>query len=93
MSETTSRQLGWPAAATLIAAMVGATAASLAVDSHPPQVRVSGEDRFASPREIGEVKARLTAIERSTEQLRVELRSDIKEVRELLGELLARRSE
>ncbi len=94
MTNTTSRQLGWPAAATLIAAMVGAAAASLAMDSDPPaKAHVLEESRYASAREIGEVKARLTAIELSTQQLRTELRSDIKEVRDLLGELVRRKSE
>ncbi len=89
MSEVTQRQLGWPAAATLIAAIVGAAAASFAVDrAAPQQVPVVDEDRFASGREIAEVKARLTAIEVSTQQLRAELRSDLKEVRELLGRLV-----
>ena len=89
MPEVTQRQLGWPAAATLIAAMVGAAAASFAVDHETPRhMPVVDEDRFASGREIAEVRARLTAIEVSTQQLRTELRSDIKEVRELLGKLV-----
>jgi hypothetical protein len=86
MPEVTQRQLGWPAAATLIAAMVGAAAASFAVDREVPTI--VDEDRFASGREIAEVRARLTAIEVSTQQLRTELRSDIQEVRELLGKLV-----
>lgn len=91
MSEVIQRQLGWPAAATLIAAIVGAAAASLAVD-HDPRLHNAplNEPRYASAREIGEVKARLAAIELSTQQLRTELRSDIKEVRDLLGELVKR---
>jgi hypothetical protein len=92
MSETPQRQLGWPAAATLIGAMVSAAAASLAVGVDAPHTEQLGdESHYASAREIGEVKARLTAIEVSTQQLRVELRSDIKEVRELLGELVKRK--
>lgn len=87
MSEP-QRQLGWPAAATLITAMVGAAAAALAVGIEKPLDHSFDETRYASAREIGEVKARLTAIEVSTQQLRVELRSDIKELRELLGELV-----
>jgi hypothetical protein len=82
------RQLGWPAAATLITAMVGAAAAALAVDFETPRQLDFDGSRYASAREIGEVKARLTAIEVSTQQLRVELRSDIKELRELLSELV-----
>jgi len=87
MSEP-QRQLGWPAAATLIAAIVGAAAASWAVDAQPQTVL--DESRYASAREISEVKARLAAIEVSTQQLRRELRSDIKEVRDLLGELVGK---
>jgi hypothetical protein len=84
------RQLGWPAAATLITAMVGAAAAALAMGIEKPLEQGFDETRYASAREIGEVKARLTAIEASTQQLRVELRSDIKELRELLGELVGK---
>ena len=87
MPETPQRQLGWPAAATLIAAMIGAAAASLAVGTEESE-RDFDETRYASGREIAEVKARLTAIEVSTQQMRTELRADIKEVRELLGELV-----
>jgi hypothetical protein len=87
MSEP-QRQLGWPAAATLIAAMIGATAAAFAVGPGDTE-RAFDETRYASGREIAEVKARLTAIEVSTQQMRTELRSDIQEVRELLGELVS----
>jgi hypothetical protein len=48
------------------------------------------DPHFTSAREIGEVKARLTALEVSTQQLRSELRSDLKELRELVGELVKR---
>jgi hypothetical protein len=67
--------------------MIGAGAASLAVDTDSVE-RAFDETRYASAREIVEVKARLTAIEISTQQMRSELRADIKEVRELLGELV-----
>lgn len=73
----------------MIAAMIGAAAASWAVDAEPQTVL--DETRYASAREISEVKARLTAIEVSTQQLRTELRSDIKEVRDLLGQLVGER--
>jgi hypothetical protein len=86
MTET-PRQLGWPAAATLIAAIVGAAAATLTVDASNSADEFD-EARYASGREIAEVKARLTAIEVSTQQLRTELRADIQDVRELLGELV-----
>jgi hypothetical protein len=88
MSES-PRQLGWPAAATLIAAIVGA-AAALSVGASDSPVDVD-EARYASGREIAEVQARLTAIEVSTQQMRTELRADIKEVRELLGELVKKK--
>lgn len=86
MSEL-QRQLGWPAAATLIAAIVGAAAATWTVGASNSPGEFD-EVRYASGREIAEVKARLTAIEVSTQQLRTELRADIKEVRKLLGELV-----
>lgn len=91
MSDT-PRQLGWPAAATLIAAIIGAAAASLAVGTEDAEPHFA-ESRYASGREIAEVKARLTAIEVSTQQLRTEVRADIKEVRELLAELVRGKSE
>jgi septal ring factor EnvC (AmiA/AmiB activator) len=87
LSEESRRQLGWPAAATLIAAMIGAAAASLALGFDSAEQDFD-ETRYASSREIAEVKARLTAIEFSTQQMRRELRADIKEVRDLLGELV-----
>ncbi len=91
MSEP-QRQLGWPAAASLIAAMVGAAAAALAMGSDAADKNpLLDESRYASAREISEVKARLTAIEVSTQQLRTELRSDIKEVRDMLGQLVGER--
>jgi hypothetical protein len=91
MSEP-QRQLGWPAAATLIAALIGAAAAALAVGiDSPDKSHVLDESRYASAREISDVKARLAAIEVSTQQLRTELRSDIKEVRDLLGQLVGER--
>lgn len=82
---TRQSSYGWPAASTLIAAMIGAAATAIAMAVAPtsPDV-VSPSDRYASAREIGEVKARLTAIEESTRQMRTELRSDIKELRELM---------
>jgi hypothetical protein len=92
MSDIPQRQLGWPAAATLIAAMIGAAAASLAggLDSSNDESRVLDDSRYASAREIGEVKARLTAIEHSTQQMRTELRADIKEVRDLLQVMVSK---
>ena len=82
------RQLGWPAAATLIAAILGAAAATFALDGSDPP-RAFDESRYASGREIAEVKARLTGIEVSTQQMRTELRADIKELRELVAELVS----
>ena len=82
------KQLGWPAAATLIAALVSA---SLALALAPLQQEPVGDTRFASAREIGEVKASLAALERSNEQLRTELRSDLRELRNLVGRLVNKR--
>ena len=89
MTSPPQRQLGWPAAATLIAAMIGAGAATLAVGTDSAEDDFDGS-RYASAREIAEVKARLTAIEFSTQQMRTELRADIKEVRDLLGEMVSK---
>jgi hypothetical protein len=70
----------------LIAGIVGAAAAlTVGASGSPGEF---DEARYASGREIAEVKARLTAIEVSTQQMRTELRADIMEVRELLGELV-----
>jgi len=60
--------------------MIGAAAASLALAIAPRDHPVE----FATSREIGEVNARLTALERSTQELRAELRSDIRELREVV---------
>ena len=92
MSDTSRKQLSWPAASTLIAAMLGAAATSiaLAISPAPPSDQTAGK-LDATSREIGEVKARLTAIENSSRQLRVEIRSDIKELRELMQQVLKQR--
>lgn len=88
MSEENRKPLSWPAAATIIAALLGVAAASLALAISPSGEPVTADSHFATAREIGEVKARLTALEQSTQQLRSELRSDLKELRELVGELV-----
>lgn len=88
MSDEMRKQLGWPAAATLIAALVGAVSASLALALAPLHQEAADPNRYASAREIGEVKASLAALERSSEQLRHELRSDIRELRDLVGRLV-----
>ena len=83
------RDLGWPAAATLITGIVGAAVTSLAwaVVPESPSIRPTTQT-VVSVREIGEMKARLMAIEESSNVLRAELRSDIKEVREMVQQLL-----
>ena len=85
MSSTPRKELGWPAAATIITAMIGAVAASVAVAISPdvPELPAPA-DRYASAREIGEVKARLEAIEIAGRQMRQELRDDIKDLRQLI---------
>ncbi len=83
LNKSTSKPIGWPAASTLIAAMAGAVAAAIALAAAPADI-APAPDRFASGREIGEVKARLTAIEQSSRQMRIELRGDIKELRDLI---------
>ena len=89
MAESLRKGLTWPAAATLIAAIIGAVATSLALAmASSSQPKMPAEVRYATSREIGEVKARLAALEDSSRQLRVELRSDIKEVRELVQQVL-----
>ncbi|TWU30215.1 hypothetical protein [Bythopirellula polymerisocia] len=84
MNDVARKQLGWPAAATLIAALVSA---SLALALAQAQQEPTAESQFASAREIGEVKAGLKALERTTEQLR----TDIRELRELVGRLINER--
>jgi len=92
LSDSSRKELSWPAAATLIAAMLGAAATSIALAIAPASsIEPTVENRYATSREIGEVKARLEAIEASSRQLRVELRSDIKELRELVQQVLKRR--
>jgi len=81
-------EMGWPAAATLITAMVGAAATTVAWAVVPgEQVERPAAVEFVSAREIGEIKARLSAIEESNSQMRSELRSDIKDLRELIRQL------
>ena len=85
------RQLNWPAAATLISAIIGGVATSIALAISPgSQIEFSAANRYATSREMGEVKARLEAIEVSNQQMRTELRSDVKELRELIRQLLNR---
>jgi len=81
--------MGWPAATTLITAIVGAavTTVAWAIVPEEPIARAAPSE-VVSSREIGEIKARLTAIEESTRQMRVELRSELKEVRQLVQQLL-----
>jgi len=86
------RELSWPAATTLITAMIGAAATTIALAVAPlSQVNSSGEDCYATSREIGEVKARLEAIEKSSRQTRTELRSDLRELRALIQQVLKQR--
>ena len=47
-------------------------------------------NRFATAREFGEVKARLESLEQLSRQMRSELRSDIKELRDLIQRTLHR---
>lgn len=92
MTQTPRRELGWPAASTLIAAVIGTVATLIAFAfTLAAQIENHAESRFSSAREIGEVKARLTAIEDANRQLRVELRSDIKELRKLMQRILKQR--
>jgi len=82
------KALSWPAAATLIAAMIGAAVTTFALALSPSQERGHVGGRYATSREIGEVEARLEALEASSRQMRTELRSDIKDLRALLQQLL-----
>ena len=83
------REMGWPAAATLITAMVGAAATTVAWAIVPAeQLQHAASVEYVSTREIGEIKARLSAIEESSRQMRSELRSDIKDLRDLMRQLL-----
>ena len=81
----TQKDIGWPAAAPLIAAILGAAATAFALTITPTaEVETPNSARYATSREIGEVKARLDAIEDSSRQMRTETRDDIKELRELV---------
>ena len=87
MTRTSQKELSWPAAATIIAAMIGAAAASIALAMAPngnADSDSTSNNRIAIAREIGEVKARLEAIEIASRQMRIELRDDIKELRKLM---------
>jgi hypothetical protein len=85
------RELGWPAAATLITAMVGAAVTTVAWAIAPPdEAKRAVTVEYVSAREIGEVKARLAAIEESHRQMRSELRGDIQDLRNLVQQLLKR---
>jgi hypothetical protein len=87
--EPLRRELGWPAAATLITAMVGAAVTTVAWAIAPLEpAKRAGTVEYVSAREIGEVKARLTAIEESQRQMRTELRGDIQDLRSLVQQLL-----
>jgi len=71
--------------------MIGVAATSVALAIAPSSSENSAGNRYATSREIGEVQARLEAMEDSSRQMRVELRSDIKELRELVQQVLKRR--
>ena len=87
--KTGHQPMGWPAAVTLIAAIVGAAATTLAWAVVPSdQLDRNAQQGIVSARELGEVKARLTALEDSNRLLRTELRNDIKEVREMVRQLI-----
>jgi len=88
LTDSLRKELSWPAAATLIAAMIGVAATSVALAIAPSAPEITAGNRYATSREIGEVQARLEAIENSSRQMRVELRSDIKELREMLQQVL-----
>ncbi len=84
--------MSWPAAATLIAALVGAAATTIALAMSPQREEApSNGQRYATAREIGDVKARLGSLEQSTHEMRAELRSDIKELRDLIRQLIKQR--
>lgn len=91
-SKDNHRELSWPVAATLITAILGAVATTVALPAEPEETFASKNSRdFVSTREIGEVKARLVAIEKGNQQMRAELRGEIKEVRDLVRQLLNKR--
>lgn len=92
MAKPMRREMGWPAAVTLIAAILGAAATTLTWAVVPAnQALPLSPQNTATVRELGEVKARLTALEESSRQMRAELRSDIKEVRDIVRQLMKER--
>jgi len=82
------KELGWPAAATLIAALVGAAVTTIAMAISPSPELSTKAGQFATSREMGEVRARLEALEQSTSLMRTEIRDDIKDLRELIQQRL-----
>ena len=81
--------MGWPAATTLITAIVGAAVTTVAWAIVPVEQADSVVERdTVSTREIGEIKARLTAIEQSNREMRSELRSEIRDLRDLVRQIL-----
>jgi len=92
LSNPPRKELGWPAAATLIAAMIGAAATSIALAIAPPTTEgVSANNRTATAREIGEVKARLKSLEEISRRMQAEIREDIKDLRVLIQSSMQRR--
>jgi len=90
LTDSPRKELSWPAAATLITAMIGVAATSVALAISPSSQEISAGNHYVTSREVGEIQARLEAIENSSRQMRVELRSDIKELRELVQQFLKR---
>ena len=89
MNHVTRKTLSWPAAATLIASVVALMTVVVGVtDSGCIDPRNGNVARYATAREIGEVKARLEALEQSSREMRSELRTDIKDLRDLIQQTL-----
>ena len=87
LSEPTRKEMSWPAAATLIAAIIGAAATSVAL-AISPDINDESSGRFATHREIGEVKVRLGALEETSQRMRIEIREDIKDLRLMVQSLM-----
>ncbi len=77
---TLPKDLSWPAAATLITAMIGAAATTVAMTLSSASVSLPTNDHYATAREMGEVKTRLEALEKSTHRVRMDIRSDVRDL-------------
>ena len=68
------KAMGWPAASALITCILGVTATTVAFALAPNPVLAPASENAVSGREIGRITARLDAIEKSIQDLQLEVR-------------------